>query len=866
MMNTPIAHLNRRILVIDDNQAIHADFRKILGETDAEDAALQAAEARIFGAPHTMLFEIDTASQGEDGLKMVEQALAEGRPYAMAFVDVRMPPGWDGIETTQRIWKVCPDLQVVICTAFADCSWNEMREQIDPMDRLLVLKKPFDTIEILQMANALTQKWLLLQESKNMLGDLQQMVGERTRDLEASQAAAVSMMADAVRNREKAEMAYEELKREMTERIMLEERFREQASLLDKAQDAILVHDLGNHVTYWNKGAERLYGWSAQEVSGRSVEELLYKDTDAFRHACGQVVLTGEWVGELHQVSKEGRHLKIEGHWTLVRDAAGQPKSVLAINTDITGRKKTDEALKMQGRVLESMAEGVAVCDEDGLIVFSNAACNAMFGYEGGELLGQHFSIIKSMPQDEGRQSMDELFSYLREKGAWMGEMNSQKKDGEAFITRSRISVLEMDGVRSFVAVVEDITEKKSMEAQFLRSQRMESVGRLSSGIAHDMNNILTPIFLSAFMLRRTLPPEDFDKMIGNIETNAQRGADLIKQLLTFGCDAGGQRQVVQTGGLVSDLMKMMTGTFPKNISIASRTSEDVWPVLGDATQLHQVLLNLCVNARDAMPLGGVLSLTTENVRLDENFAAMNVDAAPGPYVMLQVTDTGEGIPPEVIDKIFDPFFTTKETGKGTGLGLSTVMGIVKSHQGFVNLRSRVGVGSTFEIYLPAAPDAVAASTATPALEAPRGQGEMILVVDDEIAIREVVQRTLIGHGYRVLTAGDGTEAIAQFSEHRGEVKAVLTDIMMPFMDGVTLSRTLKKMDPDVRIIASSGMGSAKGRQDKAAALQSLQINTFLHKPYTAGEILTAIGELFSNGTPAALAVNSDEGNLGLGS
>lgn len=846
-MNNTIDHLNRRILVIDDNQAIHDDFRKILGESDDADAALQAAEARIFGSPAAMLFEIDTATQGEEGLKMVEQALAEGRPYAMAFVDVRMPPGWDGIETTQRIWQVCPDLQVVICTAFSDCSWNEMQEQIDPQDRLMVLKKPFDTIEILQMANALTQKWLRLQESKVEFGGLQQMVSERTRELEESQAAAVSMMADAVRNREKAEQAYEELKHEMAERRMLEEKFREQASLLDKAQDAILAHGLDHHITYWNKGAERLYGWSAQEVAGRSVAQMLYKDPEAFHRASEQVVQTGEWVGELQQVGRDGRSLVIVGHWTLVRDAAGQPKSVLAINTDITGRKKTDEALKMQGRVLESMAEGVTVCDEDGLIVFSNDSCNTMFGYEGGELIGKHYSVIRNLPPDEGRQSMDELFCFLREKGAWMGEMNSRKKDGTPFITRSRISVLEMDGVRSFVAVVEDITEKKNMEAQFLRSQRMESVGRLSSGIAHDMNNILTPIFISSFMLRRKLPPDDFEKMLGNIETNAQRGADLIKQLLTVNCDMSGQRHVVQTSQLASDMMKIMSGTFPKNISLVAKTPEDVWPVIGDPTQLHQVLLNLCVNARDAMPAGGLLTLTTENANLDENFAAMNVDAMPGPYVLIRVSDTGEGIPADVIDKIFDPFFTTKETGKGTGLGLSTVMGIVKSHQGFVNLRSRVAAGSTFEIFLPAAPDAVAACSAAPAMQAPRGQGELILVVDDEEVIREVVQKTLIAHGYRVITAGDGTEAIAQFSQNRGEVKAVLTDIMMPFMDGVTLSRTLKKMDPGIQIIATSGMGSAKGRQDKAAALASLQINTFLNKPYSANEILTAIGELLAS-------------------
>jgi len=846
LMKNSHSILNRRILVIDDNHAIHDDFRKILGEQNADDAALDEAEAMIFGASQAMLFDIDTASQGEEGLRKVEQAIAEGRPYAMAFVDVRMPPGWDGIETTQRLWKICPDLQVVICTAFADCSWNEMRSQMGTMDRLLILKKPFDTVEILQMASALTQKWLLLQESRLKLDGLEQVVSERTRELEESQAAAVSMMADAVRNREKAEQVCEELKREMVERRNLEEKFREQASLLDKAREAIIVHGLDSRITYWNKGAEKLYGWSAEEALGRSVEQLLHKDAKAFHLASEQVVLTGEWIGELSQSCKVGRGLSIEGHWTLVRDDAGNPQSVLSINTDITARKKADEALEMQGQVLESMAEGVVVCDEAGQIVFSNDACNNMFGYEDDELLGQHFSILKKSAPDEGRREVDSLWALLQERGAWTGEIDSRKKDGMGFITRARVSVLETDGVKSFILVVEDITEKKSMESQFLRSQRMESVGRLSSGIAHDMNNILTPIILSASMLRRPLPSEDHEKLLGNIESSAQRGAALIRQLLTLGCEAGGQRKVLSTSSLVDDMMQIMLGTFPKNISLSARVPEDVWPMVGDATQLHQVLLNLCVNARDAMPMGGVLTLSVENIRFDDSYSAMTAGIKPGPYVMLRVADSGEGIPSDIKEKIFDPFFTTKETGKGTGLGLSTVIGIVKSHNGFVNLRSLVGTGTTFEICLPAAPDAKTAMVAGPAPAPPRGQGETILVVDDEANIRDVLRKTLAGHGYRVLTAGDGTEAVVLFSEHRDKIKAVLTDVMMPYMDGVTMVRTMRKMAPFTKIVASTGMGSARGREDKTAALHSLGVKTLLTKPYTADEVLLTIGELLA--------------------
>lgn len=850
-MNPNLSNLNRRILVIDDNHAIHDDFRKILGAPDAEDAALREAEARIFGARSTMLFEIDTASQGEEGLRKVEQAMAEGRPYAMAFVDVRMPPGWDGIETTQRIWKVCPDLQIVICTAFADCSWDEMRARFDSLDRLLILKKPFDTIEILQMANALTQKWLLLQESRLKLGGLEQMVWERTRELEESQAAAVNMMAEAVRNSEKAEQAVADLRREMAERSKLEEKFREQASLLDKTREAILVHELDSRITYWNKGAERTYGWTAQEAVGQPAE-LLCMNADAFLHASEHVIQTGEWTGELKQRSKDGRNLIIEGHWTLVRDDGGMPRSILAINTDVTARKQADEAIQMQGRVLESMAEGVVVCDESGAILFSNAACNAMFGYDPGELTGQHFSVLKSSTPDEGRREVDGMLDALQSRGSWAGEINSRKKDGMAFTTRMKISIVDTTGTRSFVVVVEDVTEKKNMEAQFLRSQRMESVGRLSSGIAHDMNNILTPILLSSFMLRRPLPGEDFDKLLGNIESSAQRGAALIKQLLTLGCEPGGQEhKVVSTAALVNDMMQIMQGTFPKNINLTCRVAADVWPVIGDPTQLHQVLLNLCVNARDAMPLGGALVITVENIRFDESYAAMSAGIKPGPYVTLRVSDTGEGIPSDIMDKIFDPFFTTKETGKGTGLGLSTVMGIAKSHNGFVNVRSLVGSGTTFEVCLPAVPEGHAECATKPLAAPPRGQGETILVVDDEPNIRDVVRRTLTGHGYRVLTAGDGTEAVVLFTEHREQIKAVLTDIMMPFMDGVTMVRTMRKMAPGVKIVASTGMGSARGREDKTAALHTLGVRTLLTKPYTADEVLVTIGELLAE--PAAM-------------
>jgi len=847
MSGSSPAKANRRILVIDDNCAIHEDFRKILGEPDAADAVLLADELAIFGTPHATPFDIDAAAQGEEGLRKVEQSLAEGRPYAVAFVDVRMPPGWDGIETTKRIWQVCPDLQIVICTAYADCSWSEMQEEIEPGDRLLILKKPFDTIEVLQLANALSEKWWLLQESRLKVEDLESLVRHRTAELEESREAALRTMEEAVRHRLEAEQANEDLRKEVAERARLEGQFREQASLLDKARDAIFVRDLGHRITYWNKSAERLYGWTPGEALGSSAAELLHKDPAAFQSACEVLLQTGEWVGELRKTSKGGQNLVIEGHWTLVQDSAGEPKSVLVINTDITARKAAEEALRMQGRVVESMSEGVTVCSDHGVISFSNAACEVMFGYEDREMTGLHISALYQGTPAEGQEIVRQMAEQVQARGMWTGELNGRKKDGTPLIIRTRASVLEFDGKKAFITLFEDITGRKAMEAQFLRSQRMESVGRLSSGIAHDLNNILTPILMAAFMLRQQLPPDELEQALDTIETSTRRGADLIKQLLTFGRGGGKARAVVRPDAIFRDVIKMIESTFPKNIALNSMIPDDCWPVMGDATQLHQLLLNLCVNARDAMTRGGTLTLSMQNVRVDESFASMTPHAKPGPFLLLQVSDTGEGIPPEIIDKIFDPFFTTKETGKGTGIGLSTAMGIIESHHGFLNLRSQVKTGTTFEIYLPAAPGAEEVESVTPPAGTRSGRGELILVVEDEPGIREVTEKTLLGNGYKVVTAGDGMDGIIAYCQHRDDIKAVLTDIVMPSMDGVTMTRILKKMDPSLKIVASSGIGSIGAREQKAAELSSLGVETFLSKPYSAEVILSALGKVFES-------------------
>jgi PAS domain S-box-containing protein len=507
--------------------------------------------------------------------------------------------------------------------------------------------------------------------------------------------------------------------RDGTERWLAEKRVQEQAALLDKAQDAIIVHDLDHRITYWNKSAERLYGWSADEVMGRRIGELLDKqDSTTAIEARAYALQRGEWIGELHQTAKSGKDIIVESRWTLVRNHSGSSSSILLINTDITDRKK--------------------------------------------------------------------------------------------------------------------------LEGQFLRVQRMESIGTLAGGIAHDLNNVLAPIVLAIRLLREDVQSTQAHAILNTLETSAHRGASIVQQVLSFARGVEGEKSVFQVKHPLSEIVSMAKDTFPKSIQITTRLTKDLWPIFGDPTQLHQVFLNLCVNARDALPQGGRLSIEAENIVIDENYARMQPEAKVGPYVVVTVADTGIGMPPAVLGKIFEPFFTTKEVGKGTGLGLSTVLGIVKNHHGFLNVYSEVGKGTRFKVHLPAAEQIEIPREEPSRVELPRGQGELIIVADDESPIREVIKVTLEANNYHVLTATDGTEAVALYAAHREQIHALIVDVMMPYMDGPTTIRALQKMNPETRFIAVSGLME----NDKVAEVPDNGRISFLAKPFTTEQLLMTLRTL----------------------
>ncbi|MBW4546313.1 MAG: response regulator [Symplocastrum torsivum CPER-KK1] len=613
-------------------------------------------------------FKVLVAEDGETAIERVEYA-----PPDLVLLDILMP-GMDGFETCRclKANERTKDVPVIFMTALSETVDKVRGLNLGAVD---YITKPLQHEEVI----ARIQLHLSLQKLTKTL---------KEQNLR--------------------------LEQEIQERKRSDQKIREQAALLDITTDAIFVQDLENQILYWNKGAERLYGWKAEEAIGKEVEELLYWDSlPQLQHNLNSLTPKGEWQGELHQLTKAGKEIVVATRWTLVRDEDGQPKSILSVNTDVT--------------------------------------------------------------------------------------------------------------------------EKKQLEAQFHRAQRLESIGTLASGIAHDLNNVLAPILMTVQLLQQKLKDQQSQKWLNILETNAKRGAELVKQVLSFARGMAGDRKILQVAHLILEVEKVAKHTFSKSIEIQVDTSaQKLWPILGDPTQLQQVLMNLCVNAQDAMPNGGTLSIVAENIWIDEPYTKFNIEAKVGSYIVLTVSDTGIGIPEETLERIFDPFFTTKAIDKGTGLGLSTVMGIVKSYGGFINVHSQVGKGTQFKIYLPALEKTEIQTPQDRVDTLPIGNGELILVADDETSIREIIKTLLEAFKYRVLLANDGIEAIALYAQHKEEISVVLLDLMMPSLDGSTTIRTLHKMNPQVKIIASSGLMS------NHEIIQTLDnsVEAFLQKPYTSDDLL----------------------------
>ena len=502
-------------------------------------------------------------------------------------------------------------------------------------------------------------------------------------------------------------------------------------------------------------------------------------------------------------------------------------------------RNEAEEALRKseeQFRLIsENAADLIAVLDLEGRRVYNSPSYRNILGDPNELRDTDSFQEIHPYDRDKIRAIFQET---VRTGIGQRAEYRFMKKDGTIFHIESQGSVIrDKDGnITNVVVVSRDVTEKKLIEQQFMRMQRMQSIGTLAGGVAHDLNNVLAPILLSVEILKKSISDERSQKMLQTLETSARRGSDIVGQILAFARGVEGERTLLQLRHIIEDTISIIKETFPKSISIRQEIPENIWPIFSDATQLNQMMMNLCVNARDAMPHGGTIRIVAENKIIDEQYAQMHIEAKPGNYLMISIEDTGTGMPPDVVNRIFEPFFTTKERGRGTGLGLSTVHTIVKNHNGFINVYSEVGKGTAFRVYLPAEMGETS-TLKSQEQELLAGNGELILVVDDEASICAITKQTLETFGYRVATASDGTEALAIYASQGKDIALVLTDVMMPVMDGPRTIRALQKLNPAVKIIVSSGFGANGTSQenDKYAA------DVFLSKPYNAETLLKTV-------------------------
>ena len=640
---------------------------------------------------------------------------------------------------------------------------------------------------------------------------------------------------------------------DVTERLRAQEKLRESEernrTLIEHAVLGIYRTTPEGRILMVNPALCRMLGYSAaDELQQRNLEvggfHPAHLREDFRKELEARGVVSGR---EAVWIRADGSGIAVRENARVVRDNEGRVLCYEGTVEDISEKKAAEDTLRQREEqfrlISENVSDMIALLDCEGKRVYNSPSYEKLLGPTERLRGTSSFQEIHTEDRDRIMQMFRET---VRTGTGERTEYRFVASDGAIRNIESQASTIRSkDGkVINVLVVSRDITEKKALDNQLLRSQRMESIGTLASGIAHDLNNVLSPIMMSIEMIRKKLPAPRDQKLLDTVETSVRRGSDIVKQVLAFGRGVKGERITLQPKHVIGEVIKIAGETFPKFIELQKDIPRDLWTISADPTQMHQVILNMCVNARDAMPDGGTLTVSAENVHLDENYTRMNIEAHTGLHVCISVADTGTGIRANILERIFEPFFTTKDVGRGTGLGLSTALAIVKSHGGFINVYSEIRKGTTFRVYLPAlngdgsAPEPCAAED-----DPPSGHGELILVVDDEAGIRDVTMSTLEAAGYEVLTACDGTEAIARYAQHRERIAATITDMVMPYMDGTSTIRAIRKLNPAARIIASSGFA---GDMQIARSSES-GADCFLTKPYTARKLLAALEAVLRN-------------------
>ncbi len=935
-----------RILAVDDEPHVLDLFREFLSSETS-----------------TYAFELTLCLKANEAVETVRLSIEDKRPFAVAFIDVRLAAGPDGVWAAEQIRTLDPNIEIVMVTAYGDVSPEEIVTRIPPARKLLYLRKPFTPEEIKQCAVALSAKWDQEIQLHKIHAELESHVEERTTDLiKANQQLkreiderrragvelreseekyrtilesmdegyfevdlagnfiffndalvriagyrrdellgmnnqdyttpetakemyqifskiyrtgkpaeivdyeifrkdgslrVLEMSASLMRDSTGVPIGFRGLARDVTERKRAEEALRESEErfreMADNVREVFWLYDwVEQKVVYVSPAYEKIWGRSIQDLYHRYGEwanSIYPDDRDHARESFARIVQTGGGEPREYRIIRpDGTVRWVSDRGVAIKDEDGQVKRIAGIAEDVTERKQAEEALRESKEryrtVLEANPDPVVVYDIEGRVLYFNPAFTRVFGWPLEERLGRKMDIF--VPEENWSETQMMIGRVLAGESFSGVETRRYTKDGN-IIPVSVSGAIYRDGAGNPVGSVinlRDISQQKKLEAQLQQAQKMEAVGTLAGGIAHDFNNLLQAIQgYTELLLMRTEEGEQGWRELQEVIRAAKRGGELTQQLLTFSRKVESKRRPLCLNQEVKELRELLGRTIPKMIEVKLQLSDSLQMINADSVQLKQLLMNLAVNAKDAMPDGGTLCILTENVTLDQEFCRKYAEVKPGDYVQFTISDTGHGMDKETLEHIFDPFYTTKEIGKGTGLGLAIVYGIIKNHEGYIMCYSQPQEGTTFKIYLPVLRQEMGIKDTVDTQESRvpfKGGNETILLVDDEEFIRQLGVDVLRRAGYKVLTAAEGESALELYRREQGGIDLVILDLIMPGMGGSKCLEELLKLDPQAQVLIASGYspdGPTKGVLETGAS-------GIISKPYDTRQLLDLVREI----------------------
>ncbi|MEO6004652.1 MAG: PAS domain S-box protein [Opitutus sp.] len=610
----------------------------------------------------------------------------------------------------------------------------------------------------------------------------------------------------------------------------------------ENSADPAYCRDVAGNLLAVNLSFARKFGRPAHTLPGTPITDFIHPDDIA-----GMSSITGELERPPHRAVCEHRWLTPQGvrwfSWEKIaqHDSAGEIVAIRAVGRDITRQRLAEEQFYRLSRAVEQSPVAIVITDLDGRPQYVNPKYTEVSGRTLEDILDHKIEVLRDGHPDD--ESFRKFWETVRAGGEWRGELSTRRPDGSIVWESVKVSCMRNPAgeIQNLLCLREDITNRKSLESELRQAHKMESLGTLAGGIAHDFNNLLAIIHgYSEFCLQGTADPAVLQKSLLEIHRAAQRASGLVKQILTFSRKTEVRFSPVDLNQLAHDLVALMAETFPRTVTFQLALNDKLPPLLADQTQLQQIVLNLCVNARDAMPQGGAITVTT-GIRLGAELQSRHHSAEPSRrYACLDVSDTGTGMTPEVRARIFEPFFTTKQANQGTGLGLAVVYGITSSHQGFIDVDSTLGVGSTFHVYLPLAGDVSMPTPTASSSEFPCGT-ESLLVVDDESSLRTLLAAAFTRKGYQVTTAATGLEAIEIVGDASRPLDAVLLDLNMPGTNGVQVLKVIRACRPELPVLVISGHITPEVR----AEFQTMNQRDFIQKPYRLDEVGRRLRTIF---------------------